>query len=66
LSRSVSVGLAICRLQGTAQAQSNEQLEQVLDQALKAIDDINWRVQQVKNDRDKPKAAPAVASTAGQ
>lgn len=51
-------------LGGAAQAQTNEQLKQMLDQALKTIDDLKGRVQALEAERDKPKAAPAAAAAA--
>lgn len=44
------------------QAQSNEQLKQMLDQALRTIDDLKGRVQSLEAARDQAKAAPAPAA----
>lgn len=51
-------------LGGAAQAQTNEQLKQMLYQALKTIDDLKGRVQALEAERDKAKAAPAAAAAA--
>jgi outer membrane murein-binding lipoprotein Lpp len=66
LFRKLVLAVALGTLFGTAQAQSNEQLKQMLDQALKTIDDLKGRVQQLESDRDKPKAATPAAPAAGQ
>jgi outer membrane murein-binding lipoprotein Lpp len=58
------IGLAM--LCGNAQAQSNWRLKQMLDKALKTIDELKGRVQQLECNRDKatPAIAPATAPTA--
>jgi hypothetical protein len=69
LFRNLVFAVVLGALLGPARAQSNEQLKQMLDQALKTIDDLKGRVQQLESDRDKPKAAaPSVPTvpTAGQ
>jgi hypothetical protein len=66
LFRKLVLAVAFGTLFGPAQAQSNEQLKQMLDQALKTIDDLKGRVQQLESDRDKPKAATPAVPAAGQ
>ena len=54
----IAMTLALC---GTAaHAQSNEQLKQMLDQALKTIDDLKGRVQVLEDQKKKAAPAPTV------
>ena len=63
LSRPFVAGVAgWALLGGAAQAQTNEQLKQTLDQALKTIEELKGRVQQLESDRDKTRAAPPAAA----
>ncbi len=51
-------------MSGVAQAQTNEQLKQMLDQALKTIDAQSGRVQALETERDRAKPAPPEAGAA--
>jgi len=62
--RTPALALALAVAAGGAQAQTNEQLKQMLDQALKTIDELKGRVKTLEDDKAKEKAAPAPASAA--
>jgi hypothetical protein len=54
----IAVTLALCG--AAAHAQSNEQLKQMLDQALKTIDELKSRVQVLEDEKKKASPAPTV------
>ena len=66
MKRQVGVALLALALCGGVQAQTNEQLKQMLDQALKTIDDLKGRVKALEDDKQKSAAAatPAAAASA--
>ncbi len=62
--RTPALALALAVAAGGVQAQTNEQLKQMLDQALKTIDELKGRVKTLEDDKAKEKAAPAPAAAA--
>ena len=53
MKRQLSLALMALALCGGVQAQTNEQLKQMLDQALKTIDDLKGRVKALEDDKQK-------------
>ena len=66
MKRQVGVAVLALALCGGVQAQTNEQLKQMLDQALKTIDDLKGRVKALEDDKQKSAvvATPAAAASA--
>lgn len=62
MRRQAGVALMALALCGGVQAQTNEQLKQMLDQAMKTIDDLKGRVKALEDDKQKGTAAVAPAA----
>ena len=64
MKRQLSLAVVALALAGGVQAQTNEQLKQMLDQALKTIDDLKGRVKALEDEKQKPAAVPAAPAAA--
>ena len=64
MKRKLSLLAMTLALTGGVQAQTNEQLKQMLDQALKTIDELQGRVKTLEDDKAKAKTVPAPAAAA--
>jgi hypothetical protein len=62
MRRQLSVAVVALALTAGVQAQTNEQLKQMLDQALKTIDELKGRVQALEGEKKTPSAPPAAAA----